>query len=74
MVKAVDENIHQLRDIPKLICWGKHDFVFDLDYYHEWRRRFPDAPAHLLEDAGHYILEDEPEKVLELVKAFFEKS
>ncbi len=74
IVKAVDENLHQLRNIPMLICWGKHDFVFDLDYYREWQRRFPDAPAHLLEDAGHYILEDEPDKVLELVKAFFNKT
>ena len=70
-VKQVDENLHRLNKIPKLICWGRHDFVFDLDYYDEWRRRFPDAGAHLLEDAGHYILEDEPEKVLELVKNFF---
>jgi pimeloyl-ACP methyl ester carboxylesterase len=72
-VKQVDENLHLLKKIPKLICWGRHDFVFDLDYYEEWRRRFPDAQAHLLEDAGHYILEDEPEKVLELVRDFFER-
>jgi pimeloyl-ACP methyl ester carboxylesterase len=72
-VKQVDENLHLLKKIPKLICWGRHDFVFDLDYYEEWRRRFPDARAHLLEDAGHYILEDEPEKVLELVRDFFKR-
>jgi pimeloyl-ACP methyl ester carboxylesterase len=74
MVKQVDENLHLLKKIPKLICWGRHDFVFDLDYYEEWRRRFPDARAHLLEDAGHYILEDEPGKVLDLVRDFFNNS
>ena len=74
MVKTVDENLHQLRNIPMLICWGKHDFVFDLDYYREWQRRLPDAPAHLLEDAGHYILEDEPDEVLALVSEFFKNS
>ena len=73
LVRQVDKNLHLLKKIPKLICWGKHDFVFDLDYYKEWKRRFPDARAHLLEDAGHYILEDEPQKVLELVKKFFER-
>jgi len=73
-VKAVDENLRQLTSVPMMICWGKHDFVFDLDYYQEWRRRFPGAPAHLLEEAGHYILEDEPEKVLELVIEFFKNS
>ncbi len=73
LVKKVDENLHLLKKIPKLICWGRHDFVFDLDYYREWRKRFPDAQAHLLDEAGHYILEDEPEKVLELVREFFER-
>jgi len=73
-VKTVDENLHQLTSVPMMICWGKHDFVFDLDYYQEWRRRFPEAPAHLLEEAGHYILEDEPEKVLELVNEFYKNS
>ena len=74
LVKTVDENLHQLGNIPMLICWGKHDFVFDLDYYREWQKRFPGARAHLLEEAGHYILEDEPEKVLELVQNFFKTS
>ena len=72
LVQSVDENLHRLNNIPLLICWGKHDFVFDMDYYREWRRRFPDAQAHLLESAGHYLLEDEPEKVLALVKTFFQ--
>lgn len=74
VVKAVDENLHRLREIPMMICWGKHDFVFDLDYYREWQRRFPNAATHLLDDAGHYILEDKPDKVLSLVSEFFEQT
>ena len=66
----VDTNLHQLADIPKLICWGKHDFVFTLAFYEEWRRRFPDAEHHLFQDAGHYLLEDVPEKILPIVQTF----
>jgi haloalkane dehalogenase len=72
LVKSVDDNLYRLSGMPLLICWGKHDFVFDLDYYGEWQKRFPDAPAHLLESAGHYILEDEPDRVLALVREFFQ--
>ena len=25
----VDDQLHQLVDLPKLICWGERDFVFD---------------------------------------------
>jgi len=73
LVKSVDDNLHRLRHLPILICWGRHDFVFDLDYYAEWRRRFPGAEAHLYEGAGHYLLEDEPEAVTEAIRIFFKR-
>jgi haloalkane dehalogenase len=73
-VSTVSENLYKLGHLPVLICWGLHDFVFDLDYFNEWRQRFPDAEAHLLEDAGHYILEDAPEKVAGYMAAFFERT
>ncbi|MDL1982083.1 MAG: alpha/beta fold hydrolase [Deltaproteobacteria bacterium] len=73
LVKHVDKNLHKLSDIPMLICWGRHDFVFDLSYLAEWQRRFPDAEVHTFSEAGHYVLEDEPEKVIALVKEFLEK-
>lgn len=73
LAKSVDENLHKLADIPMLICWGKHDFVFDDTYLAEWQRRFPHAEAHLLSDAGHYVLEDAPDKVILLVKDFLNR-
>jgi cis-3-alkyl-4-acyloxetan-2-one decarboxylase len=73
LVKYVDDNLHRLRHLPMLICWGKHDFVFDLDYYAEWRRRFPDAEAHLFDRAGHYLLEDEPRAVTETIRHFLQR-
>jgi len=69
-VKQVDENLHKLAHIPMLICWGKHDFVFDIDYLAEWQRRFPNAAVHLFSDAGHYVLEDVAEDILVLIKGF----
>ena len=73
IVKTVDDDLYRLRHLPMLICWGKHDFVFDLDYYAEWRRRFPGAEAHLFESAGHYLLEDEPRAVTKTIRRFLER-
>lgn len=70
MGQFVDTNLHRLAKIPKLICWGKHDFVFTPAFYEEWLRRFPDAEHHLFQDAGHYLLEDVPEKILPIVQKF----
>lgn len=73
LVKSTDKNLDKLAGIPMLICWGEHDFVFDASYLAEWQRRFPNAEVHTFSNAGHYVLEDEPEKVCTLVKDFLNR-
>jgi haloalkane dehalogenase len=72
-VKYVDDNLHRLADIPMLICWGKHDFVFTENYLAEWRKRFPKAETHIFDNAGHYVLEDEPEKISSVIEDFLNR-
>ncbi len=66
--------LHRLCDKPMLICWGMHDFVFDADYLDQWRSRFPAAEVHRFKRAGHYLLEDEPARVLERISAFLART
>lgn len=73
IVKDVEDNLHRLSEIPMLICWGKHDFVFTENYLEEWRKRFPGAETHIFENAGHYVLEDEPEKTDSAIKDFLNR-
>ena len=70
IVNQVDQNLGALGRIPMLILWGEKDFVFDLDYLAEWQRRFPDAETHTFAEAGHYILEDEPETLISKISSF----
>ncbi len=73
IVKSVDDNLHTLSSIPMLICWGKHDFVFDDAYLAEWYRRFPKAEFHEFNDAGHYLFEDLPDKMTNVINDFLKK-
>ncbi len=70
IVSHVQKNLHKFKHIPMIILWGARDFVFDRDYFLEWRKRFPDASAHWFEDAGHYLLEDVPHKIVPLIREF----
>lgn len=70
LVRSVEDNLHRLADVPMLICWGEHDFVFDARFLDEWRRRFPRAEVHTFADAGHYVLEDAGEAITPLVRRF----
>lgn len=70
LVKWADDNLHRLSEKPMQIIWGEHDFVFDTDYFNEWVRRFPDKKAYFFKSAGHYLFEDEPEKISGLINTF----
>ncbi len=70
LIKHIDDNLKQLSHLPMLICWGLKDFVFDHTYLAEWQRRFPRAEVHRFQDAGHYVLEDVPDQILNLVRNF----
>jgi haloalkane dehalogenase len=69
----VDAGLEFLARKPMLICWGERDFVFDRDYLAEWRRRFPPGEVHRFPRAGHYLLEDVPDRILELVAEFLKR-
>ena len=70
LVEGVDQRLSNLAHLPTLICWGARDFVFDRDYLDEWKRRFPQAETHCFAQAGHYVLEDVPDKIVSLVANF----
>lgn len=73
LARTVDENLALFSDRPILICWGDRDFVFNQDFLAEWQRRFPKADVHRFPDAGHYVLEDVPEKIVPLVQDFLQR-
>lgn len=74
-VDAIDAQLPRFRDHPMLIIWGAKDFVFTVDdFLAGWRKRFPHAEVHVLEDAGHYVVEDAHERIVPLMKEFLENS
>jgi haloalkane dehalogenase len=73
LAAEVDHRLDRLSGKPMLVCWGERDFVFDRDYLAAWQRRFPQAEVHRFPDAGHYVLEDVPDRVLHLIKDFLQR-
>lgn len=70
LAKWVDDRLEQLRQRPVFIGWGERDFVFDLRFLAEWRRRLPEAAVHSFADAGHYVLEDAAAELIPKVRQF----
>ncbi|WP_035240777.1 alpha/beta fold hydrolase [Desulfobacter vibrioformis] len=69
-VQKVDQNLSALDPAQLMFLWGTRDFVFDIHFLEEFKNRFPRTPAHVFEDAGHYLFEDKPGPTLELIQKF----
>jgi pimeloyl-ACP methyl ester carboxylesterase len=54
---------------PTLVTWGKNDPFFTLAGVEALRRDVPDAEVHLL-DGGHFVLEEQPAHIAELIRDF----
>lgn len=70
----IDTSLSLFRNHPMLILWGAEDFCFTVEHFlPEWRKRFPAAQVHVLEQAGHYVVEDAHERILPLMIKFLGK-
>lgn len=69
---GIEEGLVRLRDKAMLLVWGDADWCFGPWFRKEWMRRFPEARVHALPEAGHYVLEDAPESVLDVSRAFLD--
>ena len=70
----LDKELPRFQHHRMLILWGEDDFCFTKqDFLPEWKRRFPDAEVHLLENAGHYVVEDAIERIIPLMTTFLER-
>lgn len=68
----VAESLPSFADTPFWIGWGRRDFIFDEPFLNQWRKRVPFARFHLYPDAGHYLMEDDPDHVVPDLVRFVE--
>ena len=73
-LSAIAAALGDFADRPTALLWGERDWCFTPRFRAEWEERFPDAEAHRFAEAGHYVLEDAGNQVIELMTAFFEKN
>jgi haloalkane dehalogenase len=71
---AIEEGLASLRGKPMLILWGERDWCFTPAFREEWQRRFPEAEVKAFADAGHYVMEDARDGVLEAMEEFLSRT
>ena len=57
--------------VPTLILWGANDAWIDARVSEALERRIPSARRVIIHEAGHFVMEDQPQLVTYLLEQFF---
>jgi len=72
-IGEIEDHLAQLR-VPALIVWGMRDIAFPpMMIKARWLRYFPEAEVHRLDHASHFLQEDEPELITDLILDFLRR-
>jgi len=69
LLERIELGLDALSALPSAIVWGERDWCFTPHFRAEWQRRLPHASVRVLGSAGHWLLEDEPQAVVDEVRA-----
>ena len=50
---------------------GGKDFCFNMMFLDKWRKIYPSAEVHEIQEAGHLVVEDAYEEIIPKMSAFF---
>ena len=67
-LQSLWEQREALQGKVKLIAWGTKDIAFRKKERETFARAFPEAPVVIFEDAGHFVAEEQPEKLITAIE------
>jgi pimeloyl-ACP methyl ester carboxylesterase len=73
-LQKIESGLPHFRGHPVCLIWGMRDWCFTPRFLDRFLEYFPQAEAHRLGDAGHYVVEDAHERIIPLVEAFLQES
>jgi haloalkane dehalogenase len=60
-------------DVPVLLVWGETDPFAPLAGAHRFERELPDTELRVIEGAGHFVWDEQPERCAEVLTAFLSR-
>ncbi len=72
VMREIAERLPSLK-VPVLLIWAMKDPAFPRAMIGLWQKIYPHAETHMLETAGHYLQEDEPEQIVGLIREFLKR-
>lgn len=67
-LKAIEDFLGDIQDVPKIAFWGMQDFCFSEHFLKRFEAIWPDLESHRYPQASHYLLETVPQPVSDSLK------
>jgi haloalkane dehalogenase len=73
-VKSYDQKLNQIK-IPVTIIWGEKDPYIPFEFAYKLQKEgFPHAQVHIIQNAGHFIQIEVPDKVNAYIQQHFKNA
>jgi len=66
----LESELPSLAEMPSALIWGMKDWCFRPDCLERFQKHFRNAATHEISWANHYVVEDAPEEVLQVLDSF----
>jgi cis-3-alkyl-4-acyloxetan-2-one decarboxylase len=72
VLEQIERGLASLAHLPITLIWGMRDWCFRPECLKRFVQHWPKAEVHRLEDCGHYVVEDAHERIVSIMRTFFE--
>ena len=72
-MRHIEQNLGCLQ-VPTTIIWGERDPDFTPDVADHWKTVYPHAELHRIDTASHFLQEDEPDLILDIIEKFLARN
>ncbi len=72
-LEALEQTLVQFGKLPIQLIWGMKDWCFRPECLERLLKHWPHAQAVRLSDTGHYVMEDNPEAMLNAMESFLQE-
>ena len=72
-MRRIEERLERL-EVPTAVVWGMRDPDFEPSVIGQWTDVYPHAEVHRIETAGHFLQEDEPDRIVALIEDFLRRN
>ncbi len=72
LLASLEQRLSTLAHLPIRLIWGMQDWCFRPECLRRFQQSWPHAETLEIEDAGHYVIEDATEEVLDGMEHWFD--